>query len=365
MKRFRHLSFLLLTISFLLGTSLSAITTPNAHGGGFLKHGDTSYWYGEFKGGRSSAAHTGVSCYSSKDLKSWQFEGIALHVESNKDSEITAGCTIERPKVIYNPATKQFVMWFHLELKEKGYAAARSGVAVSTSPIGPFRYLYSTRSCPGIYPQNADTAAMKKLRTADYSTWWTEEWKKAVHDGLFVQRDLEGGQMSRDMTLYIDDDGTAYHIYSSEENLTLQIAELTPDYLHHTGRYWRVAPGGQNEAPTIFKHKGTYWMITSGCTGWAPNAARLFSAQKITGPWTAHGNPCRGEGAEQTFGAQGTYVLSIDGGKRFLFVADVWNPRSHHDGYYICVPITFENDMPVLRNELKEVWNKQLYLPKQ
>ena len=42
------------------------------------------------------------------------------------------------------------------------------------------------------------------------------------------------GQMSRDMTLFVDGDGTAYHIYSSEENLTLHIAELSDDYLSNT-----------------------------------------------------------------------------------------------------------------------------------
>ena len=68
------------------------------------------------------------------------------------------------------------------------------------------------------------------------------------------------------MTVYVDDDGKAYHIYSAEENLTLNIAELADDYLDYTGRYVRVAPGGQNEAPAIFKRDGVYWMITSGCT---------------------------------------------------------------------------------------------------
>lgn len=28
------------------------------------------------------------------------------------------------------------------------------------------------------------------------------------------------------MTLFVDDDGKAYHIYSSEDNLTLQIARI-------------------------------------------------------------------------------------------------------------------------------------------
>ena len=90
--------------------------------------------------------------------------------------------------------------------------------------------------------------------------------------------------MARDMQLFVDDDGKAYHIYSSEDNLTLHIAELSEDYLSHTGKYVRLAPAGHNEAPAIFKKDGMYWMITSGCTGWDPNEARMFSAPSIWGP---------------------------------------------------------------------------------
>ena len=111
------------------------------------------------------------------------------------------------------------------------------------------------------------------------------------------------------------------------DNLTLQIAELTEDYLSHSGRYIRIFPAGHNEAPAIFKKDGTYWMITSGCTGWAPNAARLFSAPSIWGPWTQHPNPCRGEGSDRTFGGQSTYVLQLPG-NRYLFMADIWRPKS-------------------------------------
>ena len=46
--------------------------------------------------------------------------------------------------------------------------------------------------------------------------------------------------MSRDMTVFVDDDGKAYHIYSSEENLTLNIAELNSGYNAHTGKYIRI-----------------------------------------------------------------------------------------------------------------------------
>lgn len=300
----------------------------NAHGGGILLFDSKYYWFGEHRPAKGFSTEVGVTCYSSTDLCNWRYEGVALSVSEEAGNEIEKGCIMERPKVIYNKRTKKFVMWFHLELKGKGYEAARAGVAVSDSPTGPYRFVSSSRVCPGIFPLNmTEEERDMQWNMEQFEEWWTPEWREAVNKGLFVKRDLEGGQMSRDMTLYVDDDGIAYHIYSSEENLTLQIAELTDDYQGHSGKYVRLFPGGHNEAPAIFKKDGTYWMITSGCTGWAPNAARLFSAPFIWGPWTQHPNPCRGEGSDKTFGGQSTYVLQLPG-NRYLFMADIWRPKS-------------------------------------
>lgn len=55
-------------------------------------------------------------------------------------------------------------------------------------------------------------------------------------------RDMEGGQMARDMNLFVDDDGKAYHIYSSEENSTLHISLLTDDYTNYSATYARFFP---------------------------------------------------------------------------------------------------------------------------
>lgn len=110
----------------------------NAHGGGVLYHNGTYYWYGEHKSEKTSSALVGVMCYSSKNLTDWKNEGAVLKVVDDENSDIVRGCVLERPKVIYNEKTGKFVMWFHLELKGKGYSAARAGVAVSDSPTGPF-----------------------------------------------------------------------------------------------------------------------------------------------------------------------------------------------------------------------------------
>lgn len=322
----------------------------NAHGGGILEHKGRYYWFGEHKSDNTSAALVGVTCYSSRNLTDWRYEGVALSVVDSVGHDLERGCTLERPKVIYNPKTKKFVMWFHLELKGKGYSAARYGVAVSDKPTGPFRYLASGRANPGKYPVEmsaADIAALDTLQAENYTEWWTPQWRKAVKEGLFLKRDVTtGGQMARDQTVYVDDDGKAYHIFSSEENLTLNIAELSDDFTRHTGRYTRVAPGGQNEAPTLFKHDDTYWLITSGCTGWAPNKARMFSAPSIWGPWVQHDSPCRGPQADTTFGGQGTYILHHRG--TFIFMGDIWRPEHPSDARYIWLPIKFENGMPVI-----------------
>lgn len=328
----------------------------NAHGGGILKFNDTYYWFGEHKSDHTSDALVGVTCYASKDLQSWRNCGVALSVVDEKGHDIERGCILERPKVIYNRVTGKFCMWFHLELKGKGYNAARYGVAVSDKPEGPYYFLYSQRANAGKYPiefGEAEIAALNTLNPSDYKEWWTPEWYEAVRKGLFIKRDFKHGQMSRDMTLYVDDDGKAYHIFSSEDNLTLHIAELTDDYLHHSGRYTRVAPAGHNEAPAIFKKDGTYWMITSGCTGWKPNEARMFSATSIWGPWTQHPNPCIGPDSEITFGGQSTFILPV--GDRFIFMADIWRPKHPSDARYIWLPIEFEDNKPVIR--WREAWN--------
>jgi len=320
----------------------------NAHGGGVLAHKGVYYWFGEHKveGEIGNTAQVGVHCYSSKDLYNWKDEGIALPVSSDANSDIVKGSVIERPKVVYNKTTKKFVMWFHLELKGKGYAAARTGVAVADKVTDPFVFIKSYRPNPGAMPiYTADVLDSEKLTCAAPAN---------KSDGFFC-RDLAGGQMARDMTVFVDDDGKAYHIFSSEENFTLHLAELTPDYLSHTGKFTRIYVGEQTEAPALFKKNGVYYMIGSGCTGWAPNPARWFKTTSIWGPWTFMGNPCVGDGGNKTFGGQGTFVLPMPNKKNeFIFMADIWKPKNAIDGRYLWLPIQFEGDK--LKIEYKEQW---------
>lgn len=275
----------------------------NAHGGGLLYHEGRYYWYGEKRGQRQSQ---GVNVYSSEDLYHWTFESLALSPADDQESDIAWGCIMERPKVIYNAQTGQFVMWFHLELRGQGYEAARAAVAVSDTPAGPFEFVDSFRP---------------------------------------------NGHMSRDMTLFVDDDGAAYHIYAADDNFELRIARLTDDFLKPTPQdslMFRL----HREAPAVFKYGGKYYLFTSACTGWEPNRAALHVADDLFGPWTSLGDPMRGPEAAITFDAQSTYVLPVFGKKdAFIFMANRWKPRDLIDSRYIWLPIRLDEEVPYVQWE--------------
>ena len=327
----------------------------NAHGGGILFREGVYYWYGEHKiaGKAGNVAHVGVHVYSSRDLYNWKDEGVALAVSDDPASDITKACVLERPKVIYNAKTGKYVMWFHLELKGQGYSAARSGVAVADRPTGPFTYLHSERPDAGVWPVNVTDEQKAALQTVEqmkgrtFSGGPNEETPK--HS--ILARDFVGGQMARDMNLFVDDDQQAYHIFSSEENSTLHISLLSDDYQSHAGKYVRLFEHRWNEAPALCKRGGRYWLITSGCTGWAPNAARAAVATSIWGPWKELENPCVGVnplnrlGPEKTYGGQSTTLLPVQGKKdAYMALFDLWKPDNAIDGRYIWLPLQFKDE---------------------
>lgn len=340
----------------------------NAHGAGFLHHEGVTYWYGEHKidGEAGNAAHVGVRVYSSRDLHTWHNEGVALPVSTDSTHELAAGCIIERPKVIYNPLTRRFVMWFHLEPAGHGYEGARSGVAVAESPVGPFTYFGSIRPNAGVWPENIPEDQRRELSASEAARLAAMDLPGGplpyYPKHLLFRRDFAGGQMARDMTLFVDDDGSAYHVYSSEANGTLHISLLSENYLRPAGRYVRIFPGGFNEAPALFKHAGRYFMISSGCSGWAPNQARVSVADSIWGPWEELGNPCLGDGLQTstTFNAQSTYVLPVPGRPgAFIFAADRWNEYNASDGRYVWLPIHFQHGVPLIRWHAQ--WNTGIF----
>lgn len=286
----------------------------NAHGGGILYHEGIYYWYGEYKTGVTTlypnqgwecyrTEVTGISCYSSKDLMNWSFENIVLKaVENDSTHDLHTTKVLERPKVIYNAKTKKFVMWLHVDSPD--YAKACAGVAVSDSPTGDFNYMGSLR------PNDA---------------------------------------MSRDQTLFVDDDGQAYHFYSSEHNQTMYISRLTNDYLRPSGQYTRNFINQAREAPAVFKYNQKYYLLSSGCTAWDPNQAEIAVADSIMGPWKTLGNPCIGPDADKTFYSQSTFVIPVHGKENtFIAMFDKWIKTDLEKSSYVWLPVIFDDSFPTI-----------------
>jgi hypothetical protein len=282
----------------------------NAHGAGVLFHDNRYYLYGEIKKGQTYLVPRqnwedyrvpagGISCYSSADFKNWKNEGIAL-APDKKDTlnELHTSKVIERPKVIYNEKTKKFVMWMHIDKDD--YSLAHAGVAVSDSAAGPFHFISSMRP---------------------------------------------NGNMSRDMTVFKDNDGTAYLVYSSEDNETMHICKLADDYLSPTEADNRIFIKQSRKAPAMFRYHSKYYLITSACSGWSPNEANYATADDPLKSWTVHGNPCKGPDSAVTYYSQSSFVMPIPGiDGKFLFLADQWNKADLEKSTYLWLPLIVKND---------------------
>ncbi|PAE12242.1 glycosyl hydrolase family 43 [Niallia circulans] len=284
-----------------------------AHGGMILKYEEKYYWYGENKGapnvdGLTRVDFIGISCYVSDNLFDWEYLGLALEAELDKNSYLHPSRIIERPKVLYNKVTKKFIMWFHYDTADYLYAGA--GVAVSETPQGPFQLVKV------IKPNRKDC---------------------------------------RDMTLF-EEDGKGYLIHSSDFNKTLYISELTEDYQGVTGLYTKMLIDQEREAPTIFKANNYYFMITSGCSGWSPNAALYSRTPHLFSPAKLIDNPCEGPNYRKTFNGQGTFVFEHNGD--FYLMLDHWVPTNLQDSGYSVLPISVSNreitvswtELPFIRN---------------
>ena len=175
-------------------------------------------------------------------------------------------------------------MWMHID--NHNYGKAMAGVAVSDSPTGKFRFL------------------------------------GAIHPNE---------QISRDMTLFKDDDNQAYLIYSSEDNSTLHIALLSSDYLKPTHIYTRNFLNQFREAPALFKRHGKYYLVTSGCTGW--------------------------DDADKTFYGQSTFVIPVVGTDQYVMMFDRWNKHDLISSRYIWLPFEFDGDTPSV--PWRNVWSPQ------
>jgi hypothetical protein len=275
----------------------------NAHGGGVVYHNGAYYWFGENRNGKKS---DGISVYKSTDLYNWQRLGLALTPTGahggSQGNDIAPGRTLERPKVIYNALTNQWVMWIHWENGE-GYGEARACVAVSDKIEGPY---------------------------------------------TFVKTFRPNGNPCRDQTVFLDEDGKAYHFANINFN-DMNIDLLTDDFLDATPEQNKTFEGLKFEAPAIFRVGDTYYGLYSLSDGWKPTPGQTGYTTDIMGEWSRGDNFAIDNNKETSYRSQSTFVLKVQGyEKAFIYMGDRWN-EGDINSPYVWLPLSVRTGYPVVK----------------
>ncbi len=292
----------------------------DAHGGCVQFFNGRFYLYGNAFGTNHNDIffNCPFAVYSSPNLVDWKLEGYLL-----KDAPKGV---YYRPYVVFNPRTKKYVLWYNwYPTLWKGQA----GVAESDSPIGPFVV---------VRPKASISASS-----------------------------------SGDSSLFVDDDGTGYYIYTDlAKDYSVHVDRLTPDFLDSSGTISGLVATGA-EAPLLIRRNNYYYVLCGPLCSDCPNGSEVhvFVSSSPLGPF--HTNPSLNINTEiittnavtstaPFIHAQETWVLKIPaaGDSLYIWMGDRWRDNTDgliaHDSQY-WVPLDFNTNGQILPLKKISSWS--------
>ncbi|MBN2035452.1 MAG: family 43 glycosylhydrolase [Chitinispirillaceae bacterium] len=264
--------------------------------GGTLKIGDTWYMYGSIYGSATTYYNTwtgsnartpsgSASCYTSKDLVNWKFEGAVFRY----------GGWFCGPNVAYNQNTKKYVL----------IAQANNSVVFATAdkPTGPFTQHHVETPSP-----------MANNGTGDATT-------------------------------FIDEDETPYIICSSMSGRShMYVIPLRKsDYLA-CERTVEIFSGAGREGNCMFKYKGRYYAASGDLHGWNTSHCYYISSDNILGPYNREAIMIN-SGLDYAHVTQSGFFITVNGTEdtTVIYCGDRWcNNTGNGIGYNQWCPITVE-----------------------
>jgi hypothetical protein len=284
-----------------------------SQGGGVLKVGNTYYWYGvKYNGAVSYYNNPGggktgdtsfaaITTYSSTDLANWKFEGNAM-----TSSDLGGAGWVGRVGVARNPSTGKYVLVSQLN----------GGLVFGTSST----------------PNGHFTRAGTQSNIANVSTG-----------------------MSGDQSVFTDDDGKAYLIYSNKSGRShLYVSPLrASDYLYvePAKNVYNSSAGGR-EGNIMFKQNGTYYFCSSDLHGWNSSHTYCITSKNIMGPYSSE-FVMQGTDADFSHVTQTGLAFTVTGssGSFVMFGGDRWSDFAGNGiGYNQWVPVTFNGTTPVFHS---------------
>ena len=281
----------------------------DAHDGMIALFNGTYYLYGTayncgFTWQTTGTPFCGFKVYSSTDLVHWTDRGLLFDptgsVWQTRCNGSTYGCF--RPHVIYDASTGMYVLWVNVYDNSVGYR-----VFTSSSPTGPFT------------EQAVPTLAVNNTAPA-------------------------GGVNNGDETVFTDDNGTAYIVYTDwRSGGDLVVEQLNSSDLSGTGTYTRLGQSS-TEAPSLFKRNGVYYLTYSdpNCGYCSGTGTSYRTASSPLGPWSASTNI-----TTNSCGGQPSFVSAIPTttGTAYLYASDLWD-GAHNEALanYYWAPLSFGSD---------------------
>ena len=261
-----------------------------AHAGSILQVGSQYFWYGEnkeFTTGKTEVWTWGVRCYSSTDLYNWDDLGLIIPPNTeDRNSPLHPAAGLDRPHILYNARTKQFVCWIKLLTNTQQTRT----VLVADRITGPYQI---------------------------------------AHQDI-----LPLGMSAGDFDLVVSpDDGKAY-MYFERVHSELICADLTDDYTGFTGYYSthfpRPGPPLVREAPAYFRRDHKHYLATSGTTGYFPNPSEIAVADTYHGPFAVQGDLHPTDRSRTSFNSQISSIFKHPKkADLYIALADRWiGPQS-------------------------------------
>ncbi len=242
-----------------------------AHGGSILYAEGKYWWYGENKEGIRGRAtgekcafwHHGVKLYSSTDLYNWQDEGFAVKESDNPENPFYAKNIMDRPHILYNEKTKQYVLWAKTSVGT--FDECNFSVCVGKS-LKDMRYIKDVR--------------YKDIAVGDFDMFTIG--------------------------------GKGYIVYEHPHEYMV-LHELTDDYQDLSSVYsthlYLETPPYIREAPAHFERGGRHFLLTSGTSGYFPNETICYDITDLHGEWKDLGTPCVNDVQKNSFHAQYSSVF--------------------------------------------------------
>lgn len=207
----------------------------DAHDGCLQYFNGHFYLYGTAYGKTDGFTNNSFHVYSSPDLQQWTLEGDLLGERTK--------AIYYRPYVVFNPNTHKYVLWYNWYSSVKDWVG-HEGVAVADTPAGPF--IITNSDVALAHPNNGDGS------------------------------------------LFVDDDGTGYFIYTSiGDGYTERVERLTKDFFHATGQTSQMLTVG-GEAPVLFRRGNIYYALCGPRCAFCPEGSevQVFTATSPLGPFT-------------------------------------------------------------------------------